>query len=93
MRKKNWVRFWLWWCYPTPSEGWGREGILRRPNRRGHTHFRRLGGGRMTELHGKLPRHFDPPLGRGAGQHHDGAARRWCRSSIIGCGDLFRKLL
>ena len=25
---------WWWWYYPTPSEGWGRGGIPRRPNSR-----------------------------------------------------------
>jgi len=25
---------WWWWCYPTPSEGWGRGGTPRRPNSR-----------------------------------------------------------
>ena len=25
---------WWWWYYPTPSEGWGQGGTLRRPNSR-----------------------------------------------------------
>jgi len=28
------ILFFYWWCYPTPSEGWGRGGTPRRPNSR-----------------------------------------------------------
>jgi len=30
----NFEQKWFWWCYPTPSEGWGRGETPRRPNSR-----------------------------------------------------------
>jgi len=55
------LRSW-WWCYPTPSEGWGRGGIPRRPNRLDQLRIRASGGatrplprhGGVEELHGDL---------------------------------------
>jgi len=68
----NFVFEWQWWCYPTPSEGWGRGGTPQKPNSRATPQGlgQRL---KMEELVPKMARR----RGSDAGQ----SRRRW----VVSC--------
>ena len=60
-----------WWYYPTPSEGWGRGGTLRRPNSRATSQ----GLDHRSRIEREEPK-IDLRRGSEAGQ----SRRRWLRS-------------
>jgi len=61
---------WCWWCYPIPSEGWGRGETPRRPNTTRFLHQRLTASTRWcglrptyerwTEMARQLPREVRP---------------------------------